>query len=157
MKKCEKKHNPRWNRQKKMPLYFYWWASNISKFSKKWRLSGFIISKNSSFCQWAFASFFMHRRCASFFKQKKHCSRSAFCVELVIRIELMTSSLPMTCSTDWAIAASSAPCAATFDIITKSQGLVNRFLKKIWKKFDVFAKKWDTGRKKPHYSLDKIC
>ena len=33
------------------------------------------------------------------------CAKSNRPLELVIRIELMTSSLPMTCSTDWAIPA----------------------------------------------------
>ena len=36
--------------------------------------------------------------------KKKPLTRLFF-LELVIRIELMTSSLPMTCSTDWAIPA----------------------------------------------------
>ena len=69
-------------------------------------------------------------RGSSGYKQNHPSNEGWFCLELLPRFELGTSSLPRMCSTSWAIAAYHRIFPVTHYIISKKIAFVNTFLEK---------------------------
>ena len=82
-------------------------TSPMALFDVKWNLPTFASANISHLRSKYFTAKLFHLPArANFVEKSTSATQMCFFLELVIRIELMTSSLPMTCSTDWAIPAS---------------------------------------------------